>query len=294
MRVAPFGSNAAEGSLPESINTTTVCRRRPCKVHRNLSDESLPIRRYQPSVYATVLEALPTRLVVRSERHRIRDTNHTAVDPAPTQGIRDAEATISNSSLRRDHRQHGGDKSTFDHAQVQLAKHDLLFFEHEMQQKLRERRTNKRSASEKKVELRRTEVVNKTVHQPSNHCNWILSLALVCLFPHVFVISLTLETQVLFETRTGCKELPTMMFQQIVICFRITARATRCHKQFSTTTFLLSSKITQLDRRPAGTLCRPFPIIVTTKLEGCYRIHEKTLDSKTTTCRIFLMRNHQW
>ena len=37
-----------------------------------------------------------------------------------------------------------------------------------------------------------------------------------------------------------------------------TARVTRCHKQFLTTTFLLSSKITQLDRRPAGTLCRPF------------------------------------
>ena len=62
------------------MNTTTVYRRRPNKVHRNLSDESLPMRRYQPSVLATVLEALPTRLVVRSERHWIRDTNHTAAD----------------------------------------------------------------------------------------------------------------------------------------------------------------------------------------------------------------------
>ena len=145
---------------------------------------------------------------MRSGRHWIRDTNHTAIDPAPTQGIRDAEATISNSSLKRDHRQHGGDKSTFDHAHVQLAKHDLRFLEQETQQKLREiRTTNGQLPTQKHVELRRTEVMNKAVHQPSNHCNWILSLslALMCLFPHVFMIFLTLETQVLFETRIGVR-----------------------------------------------------------------------------------------
>ena len=57
------------------------------------------------------------------ERHWIRDTNHTAADQpcaASRQDNRDAEATISNSS------QHGGDESTFEHAHVQLAKHDLL------------------------------------------------------------------------------------------------------------------------------------------------------------------------
>ena len=131
------------------------------------------------------------------------------------------------------------------------------------------------SFRQKHVELRRTEVMNKTVHQLSNHYNWILSLALMCMFPHVFVISLTLETHVLFETRIGCEELQTMMFQQIVFSFRKTARVTCCHKQFSTTTFLLSSKITQLDRRPAGTLCRPFPIKVTKKLQDCRRVLEK-------------------
>ena len=97
--------------------------------------------------------------------------------------------------------------------------------------------------------------MNKTVHQSSNHCNWILSLALMNLFPHVLVIFLTLKTHVLFETRIGCDEVLTMMFQQIVFSFRETARVTRCHKQFSTTTFLLTSKITQLDRGPTGTLC---------------------------------------
>ena len=119
--------------------------------------------------------------------------------------------------------------------------------------------------------------MNKTVHQSSNHCNWTLSLAFMCSFPHVFVISLTLETHVLFETRIGCEELPTMMFQQIVFSFREEARVTRCHKQFSTTTFLLSSEFSQLCRRPAGTLCRPFPINVATKLQDC-TIPEKTVE----------------
>ena len=59
------------------------------------------------------------------------------------------------------------------------------------------------------------------------------------------------------ETRIGCEDFPTMMFQQIVFSFREEARITRCHKEFSTTTFLLSSKITQLDRRPAGTFLQP-------------------------------------
>ena len=33
--------------------------------------------------------------------------------------------------------------------------------------------------------------MNKTVHQSLKHCNWILSLALISLFLHVFVILLT-------------------------------------------------------------------------------------------------------
>ena len=56
MRVTPFGSNSAEDSLPESMNTTTVCRRRPFQVQRNLSIERLPIRRYQTAMSVIVLE----------------------------------------------------------------------------------------------------------------------------------------------------------------------------------------------------------------------------------------------
>ena len=126
------------------MNTTTVCRRRPFQVQRNLSIESLPIRRYQPATPATVLEELPARLFVHFERHWIRDTNHTAADQpcaASRQVNRDAEATISNSSLKRDQRQHGGDESTVEHAHVQLAKHDLRFLEQETQQKLQEIQT---------------------------------------------------------------------------------------------------------------------------------------------------------
>ena len=48
------------------------------------------------------------------------------------------------------------------------------------------------SFRQKHVELRRMEVMNKTVHQPSNHCNWMLSLAPMSLSPHVFVILLTI------------------------------------------------------------------------------------------------------
>ena len=51
------------------------------------------------------------------------------------------------------------------------------------------------------------------------------------------MISSALENHVLFETRIGCEELPTMMPQQIVVSFRRKARVTRCHTQFSTTTF---------------------------------------------------------
>ena len=102
-------------------------------ITREMGDEiapfrsnSLPIRRYQPATPATVLEELPARLVVHFEPHWIRDTNHTAADQpraASRQDNRDAEATISNSSLKHDHRQHGGDESTLEHAHVQLAKH---------------------------------------------------------------------------------------------------------------------------------------------------------------------------
>ena len=134
--------------------------------------------------------------------------------------------------------------------------------------------------------------MNKTVHQHSNHCNWILSHALMCSFPHVFVISLTLETHVLFETRIGSEELPMMMFHMIVFCFREEARITRSDKLYSATTFLLSAKITQFDGRPAGTFCKPFPTNMITTTQNCGSIHEKLSKnlsrSKTAACRIVL------
>ena len=61
-----------------------------------------------------------------------------------------------------------------------------------------------------------------------------LSCLHVFVSTHVFVISSTLETYALFETRIGCEELPTTVFQQTVFSCR-EARVTRCHKQFSTT-----------------------------------------------------------
>ena len=246
------------------MNTTTVCRRRPFQVQRNLSDESLPIRRYQLSVPATVLEALTARLVVRSERHWIRDTNHTVADrpcAACSQGNRDAEATISNSSLERDHRQHGGDESIFGHAHVRLANHDLRFLEQETEQKMQEIRTTNGQLPTKTCGAEEDgghEQNRSFTNLRIIATGYSLSLALMSVFPHLFMISL-----------------PRMMFQQIVFSFRKTARVTCSHNQLSTTTFLLSSTITQLDRRPAGTLCRPSPTNVTTKLQDCCRILEK-------------------
>ena len=58
--------------------------------------------------------------------------------------------------------------------------------------------------------------MNKTVHQSSNHCNWIFFCALMSLYPHVFVVSLS---HVLFETKIGCEELPTMMFNRLFSLF---------------------------------------------------------------------------
>ena len=125
------------------MNTTTVCRRRPFQVQRNLSIESLPIRRYHPATPATVLEELPARLVVHFGRHCIRDTNHTAADQpfaASKQDNRDAEATISNSSLKHDHQLRGDDESTFEHVHVPLGKYPSRFLEQMKQQKKREMR----------------------------------------------------------------------------------------------------------------------------------------------------------
>ena len=144
------------------MSMTTVCRLHPYRVQRNLSFGSLLIRKYRSSPPATVLEALPARLVVHFGRHWIRDTNHTAADQpfaASKQDSHDAEATASNSSLKHDHRKRGDDESTFEHVHVPLGKYPSWFLEQMKQQKLREMRI-------KYDQLSRTE--------------------------HVFVISLTL------------------------------------------------------------------------------------------------------
>ena len=62
------------------------------------------------------LEALPARLVVHFGRHWIRDTNHTAADQpfaASKQYKNDAEASVSNSSLKHDHQKHEDDEINF-------------------------------------------------------------------------------------------------------------------------------------------------------------------------------------
>ena len=187
---------------------TTVCRLHLCGVQRNLFFGSLLIRKYQPSPPATVLEALPARLVVHVGRHWIRDTNHTAADQpfaASKQDSHDAEASLSNSSLTHDHQKRGDDETTFEHVHVPLVKYPSRFLEQMKQQKLRE------------VRIKYDQLQTKT--SGANHRSWIFSFSFCCLFPHVFVISLTLETHVLFETRITCEKLPTMTFQQNVFFF---------------------------------------------------------------------------
>ena len=112
-------------------------------MHRNHSFGSLLIRKYQPSPLATVLEALPAKLVVQFGLHWIRDTNHIAADQpfaASKQDNNDAEATVSNSSLKHDHQKRGDDESTFEHVHVPLGKYPSGFLEQMKQQKLREMR----------------------------------------------------------------------------------------------------------------------------------------------------------
>ena len=159
---------------------TTVCRLHPKRVQRNLSFGSLLIRKYRSSPPATVLEALPARLVVHFGRHWIRDTKLTAADQpfaASKQDNHDAEATASNSSLKHHHQKRGDDESTFEHVHVPLGKYPSRFLEQMKQQKLWEMRIKYNQLQTKHVELRRTEIMNKTVHQPSYHCRWIFSLS---------------------------------------------------------------------------------------------------------------------
>ena len=61
--------------------------------------------------------------------------------------------------------------------------------------------------------------MNKTVNQSST------ALVFTCSFPLVFVISFTLETHVLFETRIRCEKLPKMMFQRIVLSLSLREEA---------------------------------------------------------------------
>ena len=101
MRFAPFDSKCCRG-FPSRKHEHDDCLQATSihKGQRNLSDESLPIRRYQPSVSATVLKALPPRLV-RSERHWIQDTNHTAADQPVTSSNMEAMNQLSNTLTLR-------------------------------------------------------------------------------------------------------------------------------------------------------------------------------------------------
>ena len=162
---------------------------------------------------------VPARLVVRSERHWIRDTNHTAADQpcaASRQDNRDAEATVSNTFLKHDHQKRGDDESTFEHVHVPLVKYPSRFLEQVMQQKLREMRIIYKQLQTKTcgAEEDGDHEQNRSPIFESMQMDTLFFLLI--LFPHVFVISLTLETHVLFETRIRCAKLPTMTFQQIV------------------------------------------------------------------------------
>ena len=155
------------------------------------------------------MEALPAKLVVHFGRH----TNHTAADQpfaASKQDNHDAEETVSKSSLKHDHQKRGDDESTFEHVHVPLVKNRSRFLEQMMQQK--------------HVELRMTEIMNKSVHQPSRS----LQMDILCgaddvCFHDMIMISLTLFTHVLFESRIGCDILPTMTLP--INCFLFLRRS---------------------------------------------------------------------
>ena len=155
MRVAPFGSKRCRGFPSRKHEHDDSLQVASMKSVKNLSVESLPIRRHQPSTPATVLEELPARLVVHFERHWIRDTNHTAAaqqHASSRQDSRNAEATILNSSSTRDLQHRGDDESTSEHTHVQLAKQYLRFLEQEVQQKRWERRTTNGQLPTRKCE----------------------------------------------------------------------------------------------------------------------------------------------
>ena len=278
MRVAPFGSKRCRGFLPESMNMTTVCRLHPCVVERNLSVESLPVRRYQPSTLATVLEELPPRLVEHVERgFETRITLqliNQVLHPDRT------AATLKQQSQTRLRNVTSGNVET-----MNRLPNTLTFSWRNMIFGFLSRRCNKncgRVGQQTASFRQETCGAEEDGGHEQNRSPIFESLQLDTLSCfHV-------DTHVLFETRIGCEEPPTMMFQQIVFSFREEARVTRCHKQFSTTTFLLSSEITQLDRRPAGTLCKPFPTNVATKLQDCCSIPEKLSEnlSSSKTCNV--------
>ena len=150
------------------MDTTTACRLHPSRVQRNLSFASLLTRRYQPSPPATVLEALPAKLAADRPYAASKQDN------------RDAEATVSNSFLKHDHQKRGDDESTFEHVHDPMVKYPSRILEQMMQQRQREMRITYDRLQTKHVELRRTEIMNKTVHQSSKSLQmYILSFLLI-------------------------------------------------------------------------------------------------------------------
>ena len=83
-----------------------------------------------------------------------------------------------------------------------------------------------------------------------------------------------------------------MVFQQIVFSFREEARITRCHKQYSTTTFLLTLKINSwhilqdIPKKCDHQIARQLPHTRKT-------VEKSVLARKTATCRIVLMRTYR-
>ena len=93
-------------------------------------------------------------------------------------------------------RQHGGDESTFEHAHVQLAKHDLRFLEQETQQKLQEIQT-----TNGQLPTRTCKAEEDGGHEKKPFTNLRIIATGYSLFPHVFVILLTIAND---DVPTSC------------------------------------------------------------------------------------------
>ena len=119
------------------------------------------------------------RLAVRSEHLFLRDRSHTeAGQPgaASRQDDHDADVTDVVSSLTRDYPPHKDGEAPSEHATVQKATHVHRFLDHSLRQTGRKQSRHRVCFCQKHVKLWWSEITNKTIHQPADHCDRMLAL----------------------------------------------------------------------------------------------------------------------